>query len=84
MQYNPEQIFITSEMVSRVNLAVNMLPTRCKLIFKLAKEDGLRYAEIARLLKISIKTIDNQLAIALKKISKSISFDLHKEKNKSF
>ncbi len=82
LNYNPEQILITSELINRINVAINMLPPRCKLIFKLAKEDNLKYNEIAQLLNISIKTIDSQMAIAVKKIGKAINFDLKKE-NKS-
>ena len=77
--YNPEQLLITSEAVRKINNEINRLPARCKLVFKLVKEDRLHYAEIARLLNISVKTIDNQMAIALKKISSAISFDLKKE-----
>jgi RNA polymerase sigma-70 factor (family 1) len=76
--YNPEQLLITSEAVKKINNEIHRLPARCKLIFKLVKEDRLKYAEVARLLNISIKTIDNQMAIALKKISSAINFDLKK------
>lgn len=76
--YNPEQLLITSEAVKKINLEIQKLPPRCRLIFKLVKEDRLRYNEIARLLNISVKTIDNQMAIALKKISSAINFDLKK------
>lgn len=71
---NPEQIFITSEMRRRIDDVVQQLPPKCKLIFKMAKEDRLKYREIADILNISVKTIDNQLAIALKKISEAINF----------
>lgn len=77
--YNPEQLLITSEAVKKINHEIQKLPPRCKLIFKLVKEDRLRYNDIARLLNISVKTIDNQMAIALKKISSAINFDLKKE-----
>jgi len=76
--YNPEQLLITSEAVKKINAEIQKLPPRCRLIFKLVKEDRLRYNEIARLLNISVKTIDNQMAIALKKLSGAISFDLKK------
>lgn len=79
VNYNPEQILITSELINRINTSIAMLPSRCKLIFKLAKEDGLKYNEIAKLLNISVKTIDGQMAIAVKKIGKAISFNLKKE-----
>lgn len=76
---NPEQLMITAEMVRRINNAINMLPPRCKLVFKLVKEDGLPYKEVADILDISIKTIDNQLAIALRKISEAINLQLGKK-----
>ncbi len=73
---NPEQIMISAEMMKRIQQAIQGLPPRCKLIFKLVREDGLPYREVAEILDISIKTIDNQLAIALRKISESINFSL--------
>ncbi len=75
---NPEEILFTSELRQKIEQAVNELPPRCKLIYKLAKEDKLRYKEISRILNINIKTIDNQLATALKKISHAVSFRLKK------
>lgn len=73
---NPEQLMITAEMVRKIDAAINALPPRCKLVFKLVKEDGLPYREVSEILNISIKTIDNQLAIALKKISQAINLNL--------
>jgi RNA polymerase sigma-70 factor (ECF subfamily) len=73
---NPEQLMISAEMMRRINNAINALPSRCKLVFKLVKEDGLPYKEVADILNISIKTIDNQLAIALRKISEAINLQL--------
>jgi RNA polymerase sigma-70 factor (ECF subfamily) len=84
VNYNPERILITSELVNRINASIAMLPSRCKLIFKLAKEDGLKYSEIAQLLNISVSTIDSQMAIAVKKISFAIGFDLKKGQSKIF
>jgi RNA polymerase sigma factor (sigma-70 family) len=63
-------------LLRRINNAINALPPRCKLVFKLVKEDGLPYREVADILDISVKTIDNQLAIALRKISEAINLQL--------
>ncbi len=60
---------VTSELSDKIAAAIDQLPQQCKIIFKLAKEDKLRYKEIAQMLNISVKTIDNQLSIALKKIA---------------
>jgi RNA polymerase sigma-70 factor (ECF subfamily) len=38
----------------------------------LAKEDRLKYKDIATLLGLSVKTIDHQLSIALKKIATAL------------
>lgn len=73
---DPEQLMITSEMMERIKMAVDALPARCKMIFSLVKENDFKYKEAAEIMNISIKTIENQLAIALKKISVSINFDL--------
>lgn len=76
---HPDQMMITADMVSKITEAVNQLPPRCKLVYKFIKEDGLRYKEVASILSISVKTIDNQLAIALKKIGSAINVNLKKE-----
>ena len=83
LHFNPEQTLLTTEMATKINIAINTLPPKCKVIFKLVKEDGLKYKEIAHLLNISVKTIDNQMVIALKKIAAAINFNL-KPKNTRF
>ena len=73
---DPEQLMITAEMLNRIKSAINQLPQKCQLIFKLIKEDGLKYKEVAELLGLSIKTVENQMAIALRKLEHSIGFDI--------
>lgn len=71
--YDPEQLMISAEMFKRICVAVQSLPPRCRLIFKLIKEDGLSYKEVAELLHLSIKTIENQMTIALRKLGDAVS-----------
>ncbi len=66
---NPELIMITRELQSQIQGAIEQLPPRCKIIFKLVKEDGLSYKEVSVILGISVKTVDAQLYIALKKLA---------------
>lgn len=73
---SPEQLMISGEMARRMADAVNKLPPRCKIIYKLVREDGLKYKEVARVLDISVNTIDVQMAIAAKKISESLKLYL--------
>jgi RNA polymerase sigma-70 factor (family 1) len=75
---DPEMMMITSEMNQRIQQAIRTLPPRCRLIFKLIKEDGLSYRETAELLELSLKTVENQMTIAFRKIGESIRLELPK------
>jgi RNA polymerase sigma-70 factor (ECF subfamily) len=68
----PEQIMITAEMDKIIQQSVNALPPRCKMIFKLTREDGLKYKEVAQILNIAVNTIDVQMAIAVKRIAAAL------------
>jgi len=68
MSPDPEQVMMTDELRKLIEKSVNQLPPRCKLIFKMVKQDGLAYAEVASILDISYKTVTTQLVIALKKL----------------
>ena len=69
---DPESVLISKEAVDNLNLLINNLPVKCRMVFKLVKEDGLKYKEAAQLLNVSVKTVENQLAIALKKIAAAL------------
>jgi RNA polymerase sigma-70 factor (ECF subfamily) len=68
-------------MFNALNQAVAILPAKCKIIFKLIREDGLNRSEVAKILNISVKTVDNQVAIAVKKIAEQLHIDLTNPKN---
>lgn len=53
--------------------AVESLPEKCKEIFILSREEQLSYKEIAEVKEISVKTVENQMGIALKKIREYLS-----------
>ena len=68
VQATPEEIMIGREMLMLVNRVINDLPPKCRLIFKLVKEDDLKYREVAELLNLSVKTVENQVGLAFKRI----------------
>lgn len=74
--FNPEQLMMTEEMMRQIRKAINDLPPRCRLIFKLIKEDGLKYREVAELLQLSVKTVEAQMAIALRRLGKCMHLDI--------
>lgn len=46
--------------------ALDALPPRCREVFELSRVQGLKYAEIAAALNISIKTVEAQMGKALR------------------
>jgi RNA polymerase sigma-70 factor (ECF subfamily) len=57
-----------SELQQMVNAAINSLPPRCKAIFVLSREEALSYRQIAEELDVSVKTVEAQMSIALKRM----------------
>lgn len=57
-----------NEFDSLLQKAIDDLPPKCKQIYIMAKEENLSYKDIARINGVSVKTVDNQMGIALKKI----------------
>ncbi|MCS2890401.1 RNA polymerase sigma factor [Parabacteroides faecis] len=66
----PEDDYISRELIDAVNDAIEQLPTKSKLAFKLVREDGMKYKDAAEHLGISVKTLEAQLTFAMKKITK--------------
>ncbi|HEX7755245.1 MAG TPA: RNA polymerase sigma-70 factor [Niabella sp.] len=72
--YNgPEADLISNENLKEILQAINQLPPRCRLIFRLVKEEGMKYQEVAQLLQLSVKTVENQMIIAIRKIQDTLA-----------
>jgi RNA polymerase sigma-70 factor, ECF subfamily len=57
-----------NELEKIITRGIDSLPDECKKIFLLSREEELTYKEIARLLGLSVKTVERQMGIALKKL----------------
>ncbi|MBO9728733.1 MAG: RNA polymerase sigma-70 factor [Chitinophaga sp.] len=69
LEADTAQLLLTHELQQAIAAAIQQLPPKCKLIFKLVKQDELSYKEVAGILGISPKTVDAQLTIAMKKLA---------------
>jgi len=69
-----EQLLFDSTKLE-IEKAIEALPQRRKLIFKLSRFDGRSYQEIASELGISVNTVENQISEALKYLRNSIKKD---------
>lgn len=68
-----DQTFGSEEEIERiVKSAIDNLPERCREIFIKNRIDGKKYREIADELQLSVNTVENQMAIALKRLRISL------------
>ena len=74
--HDPETLMINKETLLKIQNAVSALPPRCKIIFKLIREDGLKYKDVAEILNLSVKTVDAQMAIAVSQIKERLKGDM--------
>ena len=70
---NPEAEIEKKELFFRLDQAINTLPQQCQIIFRLVKEDGMKYKEVSEILNISHKTVQTQVLRAMQKLSKEMS-----------
>ncbi len=69
---SPEQHYIQVEFGDIIREAIDSLPPKRKLVFRMVKEEGLRYQDVAELLDLSIKTVETHMGLALRVIHQSI------------
>lgn len=55
-----------TELRRALDLAIEALPEKCRLVFLLSRQEEMSYNEVARQLDISVKTVENQIGKALK------------------
>jgi RNA polymerase sigma-70 factor, ECF subfamily len=61
-----DQVLEAAQLEQQVRAALESLPERCRLVMHLRWRDQLSYAEIAEVMGISVKGVENQLARGLK------------------
>jgi len=71
--YNPQKEIENKELIFRMDKAITALPQQCRIVFRLIKEDGMKYKEVAEILNISPRTVQTQLFRAVKKLSVVLS-----------
>lgn len=62
---NTEEYSNTIELSKHIDNALNLLPPKCAVIFKMSRFEDKTYKEIAESLDLSVKTVENQMGKAL-------------------
>ncbi len=66
--HTPQYILETKELHRQLNLAIEGLAPQSREVFRLIKEGGMKYKEVAELLNISPRTVQTQLFRAIAKL----------------
>jgi RNA polymerase sigma-70 factor (ECF subfamily) len=69
---DPERTMEWKEILFRMDQEVSRLPDQCRRIFKLIKEEGFKYKDVAEILNISPRTVETQLFRAMKRLNEII------------
>jgi RNA polymerase sigma-70 factor (ECF subfamily) len=63
----------TAELTHKIEAAIASLPEKCRMVFELNRIEGLKYAEIAEKMNISVKTVEAQMSKALATMKEHLS-----------
>ena len=75
--FNPQEELEKKELHFKMQQSIEALPQQCRIIFKLIKEEGIKYKEVAEILNISPRTVQTQLFRAMKKLAVVLSDHLN-------
>ena len=64
--FSDENHYPEIELPEKIEESINSLPEKRREIFRLSRQEGLKYHEIAQKLNISIKTVETQMSLAIK------------------
>ena len=67
--YDPQRELEKKELYFLMDKAISSLPPQASIIFRLIKEDGMKYKDVAEILNISPRTVQTQLFRAMKKLA---------------
>jgi len=72
-EFDAQESLMAKELNIHIETIISNLAPECKKIFLMSRSDGKKHQEIADELNISIKTVENQINRALKKLRSELS-----------
>ncbi len=80
---NPQKELEWKEISFRLNIAIAQMPDQQRTVFKLIKEEGFKYKQVAEILGLSPRTVETQLFRAVKKLGAVVNCFIEKSTQKS-
>jgi RNA polymerase sigma-70 factor (ECF subfamily) len=71
-QINESDYFLEVGLSQKIAESIESLPEKRRQIFKLSREQGLKYQEIADQLGLSVKTVETHMGLALKQLREQL------------
>jgi RNA polymerase sigma-70 factor, ECF subfamily len=69
----PQESYDSKKLRADIDTAISELPEQMRTIFELSRYEGLKYAEIAQQLNVSVNTVETQMSRALKKLRSKLA-----------
>jgi len=70
---SPADILDYRDLQAKVAYILEKLPVKCGKIFCMSRFEGLKYSEIAKILSVSVKTVEANMGRALKEFRKALA-----------
>ena len=71
--YTSDEALMENQLQTTLDESLEQLPEKCRVIFHMSRFEHLSHKEIATQLNISVKTVENQIGIALKRLKVLLS-----------
>jgi RNA polymerase sigma-70 factor (family 1) len=71
--YTPEKELLYKEMDSHIAYLIERLPPQTKVVFRMNRDEGLTYGEVASILHISVNSVKTHMYRALKFLKESFA-----------
>lgn len=74
--FSTEDYILEKELQETITASINKLPEKCRIVFKMSREQGLTHRQIASELDISEKTVEAHISKAIKDIKNNLVVSL--------
>jgi RNA polymerase sigma-70 factor (ECF subfamily) len=69
---DPHEMLMGTELYGQINKLIEKLPPKRQQVYRLIKDDGMCYKDVAKLMEISERTVEVHLKIAMRELRSSI------------